>query len=92
MSLFFDEEVKENIYKLGIDEQFGARPLKRCIEQKITTPLAKKILEEDIPVDKNIKVISVNDNIKFEVIDKYEDVPFYLSEQYQVQNEAVNGL
>ena len=55
--LYFDNTVKELIYKEGVNEEYGARPLKRCIEKRISTPLALKLLKEDI--DKN-SVISIS--------------------------------
>ena len=47
----------EELAKVGFDPVFGARPLKRAIQQRIENPLSKLILEgrfppkSDIPVD-----------------------------------------
>ena len=42
-------KLMENLAELGYDPQFGARPLKRLIQKMILDPLAKKLLEGDIP-------------------------------------------
>ena len=47
----FDKKVKNFIFKKGINEQYGARPLKRCIEKEVATPLARRLLEEKDVVD-----------------------------------------
>lgn len=47
----FDKNVKNFIFKKGVNEQYGARPLKRCIEKEVATPLARKLLEEEGVVD-----------------------------------------
>lgn len=43
LRLEFDEQVPVIIAKLGFDERYGARPLKRAIDRLITTPLAQSI-------------------------------------------------
>ncbi len=48
LSLKFDRSLHSFIYKIGIDEKFGARPLQRAIEREISTPIAKKLLSSDI--------------------------------------------
>jgi hypothetical protein len=84
--LEFDKSVKSFVYKHGIDEKYGARPLKRCIEQKISTPLSKKILQEDICGDSVILVVVKRGKIVFDVSEKAEELPFYMSDGYQVAN------
>lgn len=43
LRLEYDENVPAIIAKLGFDERYGARPLKRAIDRLITTPLAQSI-------------------------------------------------
>ena len=45
MRLNVDEAVLAEIAKVGFDPTFGARPLKRAIQQGIENPLAREILE-----------------------------------------------
>jgi len=80
--LKFDSSVKDFIYKNGIDENYGARPLKRCIEKHISTPLARKILSENINPNSIVFIKSVNDEIIFEIKPK-EEACIYTTEEYQ---------
>jgi ATP-dependent Clp protease ATP-binding subunit ClpB len=45
MKLDVSPEALAQIAKVGFDPQFGARPLKRAIQQRIENPVAKLILE-----------------------------------------------
>jgi len=57
MSLQVTDEAIAELAKVGFDPVFGARPLKRAIQQRIENPLSKLILEgkfgpkDVIPVD-----------------------------------------
>jgi intein/homing endonuclease len=66
----FDKKVKSFIYKHGIDEEFGARPLKRCIEKEISTPLATRLLRGDIPCNSDIMITIKRGKPDFEIIEK----------------------
>jgi ATP-dependent Clp protease ATP-binding subunit ClpB len=46
----------EELAKVGFDPVFGARPLKRAIQQRIENPLSKAILEGRFPPKSTIKV------------------------------------
>jgi ATP-dependent Clp protease ATP-binding subunit ClpC len=82
LDITFDKTLYSYVYKIGIDEKFGARPLKRTIEREISTPLAKKLLKENIDCD-NTKITVLVD--KNEVIidtvqsTKIDAPPFYMS-------------
>jgi len=56
ISLKFDAKIKHLIYKEGIDDEYGARPLKRCIEGLVSTPLALALLKEEINPNAVVKV------------------------------------
>ncbi|MFG6466030.1 ATP-dependent chaperone ClpB [Roseateles sp. BYS87W] len=45
MKLYISEEALDELAKVGFDPVFGARPLKRAIQQRIENPLSKLILE-----------------------------------------------
>jgi ATP-dependent Clp protease ATP-binding subunit ClpB len=57
MQLDVSDSALEQIGKVGYDPHFGARPLKRAIQQEIENPVAKLILagkfgpKDVIPVD-----------------------------------------
>jgi ATP-dependent Clp protease ATP-binding subunit ClpB len=52
--------------KAGYDPVFGARPLKRAIQQFIENPLAKRILEGDFAAEDTIRVDVKKGAIGFE--------------------------
>ena len=80
LDLSFDKTVGNYVFKNGINEEYGARPLKRCIENEISTPLARKILEESITQAATIKVKFKKGKVVFDVENKVEEAPFYLTE------------
>ena len=80
LTLDFDKTVSNYIFKNGINEEFGARPLKRCIENEIATPLARKILKENLNIEALIKVAFKRSKVVFNITKEVEEVPFYLTE------------
>ncbi len=69
LTLKFDKKIKSYILKHGIDEDFGARPLKRCIEKEIATPLALKLLRDAIPLDATVLVSVLQSKVAFYIKD-----------------------
>ena len=65
--LEFDDKIKEYIFKEGIDEEYGARPLKRSIERNISTPLALDLLRRDITNKTIVSVSSSRGKVKFDI-------------------------
>ncbi|EGS6499975.1 ATP-dependent chaperone ClpB [Vibrio parahaemolyticus] len=51
------------IARVGFDPVYGARPLKRAIQQNVENPLAKSILAGEIVPDKKVQLIVTNDQI-----------------------------
>jgi ATP-dependent Clp protease ATP-binding subunit ClpB len=49
LTLQVSEAALEELAKVGFDPVFGARPLKRAIQQRIENPLSKLILEGRFP-------------------------------------------
>ena len=45
LSLVVDDKTKAYLAREGYDPQFGARPLKRAIQEHLVDPLASRILE-----------------------------------------------
>lgn len=60
ISVNFDEKITEKIAKEGFDEQFGARPLARFIQNNIEDLLAQKMLKEEIRRGNKV-FVSAND-------------------------------
>ncbi|NGZ67791.1 ATP-dependent chaperone ClpB [Vibrio aestuarianus subsp. cardii] len=57
------DKALELISQVGFDPVYGARPLKRAIQQSVENPLAKDILAGKILPDKKVKLIVSNDQI-----------------------------
>ena len=57
-------KAKDYFIEHGYDEFFGARPLKRLINRKLETNLARLIIENKIKPNKDVIVDIENDNIK----------------------------
>ncbi|TQF71682.1 ATP-dependent chaperone ClpB [Pseudoalteromonas luteoviolacea] len=60
------DEALEKIAQSGFDPVFGARPLKRAIQQYIENPLAQNLLQGDFTGADKIKVAVKDDSIYFE--------------------------
>lgn len=54
------DEVVKHISKVGFDETYGARPLRRAIQSQIEDKFAEAILDKDIK-DKDSVIISIKD-------------------------------
>ena len=66
----YDESLVDYISKVGFDETFGARPIKRAIQDKIEDLISEKILMSEIKEDKNYNLTIVDENV---VIDNKVD-------------------
>jgi ATP-dependent Clp protease ATP-binding subunit ClpC len=73
LEIEFDDKIRDFIYENGIDENFGARPLKRCIEKEISTPLAHKILSEEVDPNSIVKVSIKRKKIHIDIEEKEEE-------------------
>ena len=68
--LEFSDDAVEEIGNAGFDPVYGARPLRRAIQQKIEDKLSEEILEGKLSTDE--KYICVTENGSFEFIRKTE--------------------
>ena len=59
LSIEVSDKAKEAVISQGYDQNFGARPLKRFIQRRIETLIAKKLIAEDVPPE---SVLSVDYN------------------------------
>ncbi|MCG9684450.1 ATP-dependent chaperone ClpB [Vibrio sp. Isolate23] len=62
-SLEVSDKALELIAQVGFDPVFGARPLKRAIQQNVENPLAKAILAGKVVPDKPVKLLVNKDQI-----------------------------
>lgn len=66
----FDDTIVDMISEVGFDDLYGARPLKRAIQDKIEDFISEEVLATRI-VENNVYSIAVVDNeIKLELITK----------------------
>ena len=66
MTLEVSDAALASIAEAGFDPVFGARPLKRAIQERIENPLAKAILEGRFAAKDNVRVDMANGRIVFE--------------------------
>ena len=67
IGLEFSEEAVEAIGKAGFDPVYGARPLRRAIQQRIEDKLSEEILEGKLTAGKNYICNYVNDSFEFNI-------------------------
>jgi ATP-dependent Clp protease ATP-binding subunit ClpB len=65
LTLDVDDEAKQFLGREGYDPQFGARPLKRAIQEHLLDPLATKLLEGDFSRGDTIKVTADGEGLVF---------------------------
>jgi ATP-dependent Clp protease ATP-binding subunit ClpB len=66
MKIAVDDKALANVAEAGFDPVFGARPLKRAIQERIENPLAKSILEGKFGAKDTIRVSVAGGHITFE--------------------------
>lgn len=69
INLSWDESVVKLLAEEGYDPYFGARPLKRLIQQKVSNMLATAVLEGKIPSESRIKLTSKGSDISYELLE-----------------------
>ena len=66
LELQLTDEAKEAICEAGFDPDFGARPLKRAIQQYLLNPMAKQIVSGGYEPGDTVRVDSDGESITFE--------------------------
>jgi len=69
IKLEFDEALMKQFAKWGFDPAFGARPLRRVIDEKLKAPLAQAILEKKAGKGSRIKVGLKGDELEFTLLE-----------------------
>jgi ATP-dependent Clp protease ATP-binding subunit ClpB len=72
MKLEITDAALKEIAAVGFDPLYGARPLKRAIQQQIENPLAKTILEGKFAPKDVIKVDARKGSIVFDKVERTE--------------------
>jgi len=68
----YDESLVDYISKVGFDETFGARPIKRAIQDKIEDLISEKILMSEIKEGENYNLTIVDENVI--ISDKIDEI------------------
>ena len=63
IKLELSESAKSYLIDNGYDEVYGARPLKRFVQKKLETLIAKKILTGEIVANSVVKIDCKNDEL-----------------------------
>ncbi len=65
MALNLDEDARDRLAEAGYDPVYGARPLKREIQQQLENPLAQRILGGEFVPGDTIRVTVGADGLEF---------------------------
>jgi ATP-dependent Clp protease ATP-binding subunit ClpB len=66
MDLILDDRARDRLGEAGFDPVYGARPLKRAIQQQIENPLAQKILKGEFAPGEAVRVTARDGQLHFE--------------------------
>lgn len=64
------DEVAKFIAEAGYEKKYGARPIKRAVQEKVGNLIAQSILEEKLFIDKKYKLILLNNIIEIKEVKK----------------------
>jgi ATP-dependent Clp protease ATP-binding subunit ClpC len=65
-NITFDETILELISEVGFDETYGARPIKRAIQDKIEDYVSEEIIKGSVMENTPYLLVSVNKEVKFQ--------------------------
>ena len=66
MELVLDDKARDTLGEAGFDPVYGARPLKRAIQQQVENPLAQKILRGEFGPGDRVRVTARDGQLVFE--------------------------
>src|SRR5580698_11378620 len=66
LTLDVDAAAKKLLAREGYDPQFGARPLKRAVQEHLLNPLSLRLLEGEFKPGDKIKVTAKDDQLVFQ--------------------------
>lgn len=59
----FTDDIKKMLADVGFDEKYGARPIKRAIQEKIEDFISEEVLRQNIKIGRNYELKFVDDNV-----------------------------
>jgi ATP-dependent Clp protease ATP-binding subunit ClpB len=66
IDITFSDEACKWLAEKGFDPQFGARPLKRLVQNEVLNPLAKKLIAQEIKPMSKVAVTAKDNHLVFE--------------------------
>ncbi|MFP4139727.1 MAG: ATP-dependent chaperone ClpB [Phycisphaerae bacterium] len=72
VTIELDNDAVDLLCEMGWDPAFGARPLKRFIQQKLENSLAQKVLSGEVTEGSHVEVSVAGKSFQFEVTDQGE--------------------
>ena len=66
LTMEISDDAKRHLAKAGYDPQFGARPLKRTVQEQLLNPLATRLLDGEFKPGDKIRINLANDDLTFE--------------------------
>ncbi|MCA9234293.1 MAG: AAA family ATPase, partial [Planctomycetales bacterium] len=70
LNLVVTEAARNRIAALGYDPSFGARPVKRVIQQSVANPLATELLRGEYPEGATVEIDAVDEEFTFRRVDQ----------------------
>jgi ATP-dependent Clp protease ATP-binding subunit ClpB len=70
MDLVLDDAARDLLGEAGFDPVYGARPLKRAIQQQIENPLAQRILQGEFMPGDRIRVSAQDGELGFSKLEE----------------------
>ena len=68
LSVTLTDEAKEYVVEEGYDPVYGARPLKRFLQRRVETLIARKLISDDVPPRSRLEVCLENGSPAVRVI------------------------
>ena len=62
----FENEVRNMLADIGFDEKYGARPIKRAIQEKIEDYISEEVLRQQIKIGRNYNMKMVEEEVLIE--------------------------
>jgi len=74
ITLELSDAARRNLVRSGYNPHYGARPLKRAIQKKIETPLARLLLKGAVKDGQTVRVEADGDDLRFEEEERRSEV------------------
>ena len=69
-NISFDESILDLISEVGFDETYGARPIKRAIQDKLEDFVSEEIIKGNVVENTSYSLVSVDKEVKFQETSK----------------------